>query len=117
MHAHTHTHQPGNKWLAYVHFIFVTLTAIHNSITQEDYKEQELETRDFVLLCFYECGISKIVSAEPCYCELKDERLRKKDEGRRFHLKIGELIKEGSFIYLVGFFSGFLFFWYMLLVY
>ena len=40
-----------NKCLAYIQFLFVTLTTVLNrAITQEDYKEQELKTGDFVLL-------------------------------------------------------------------
>lgn len=50
-HTHIHTHQPMDKCLAYIHFLFVTLTTVLNTaITQEDYKQQELETGDFVVL-------------------------------------------------------------------
>ena len=43
-----------NKCLAYIHFLLVTLTAILNvAITQEYYKEQELEQE--ILFCYYDC--------------------------------------------------------------
>ena len=49
-----HTHQAMNKCLAYIHFLLVTLTAILNvAITQEYYKEQELEQE--ILFCYYDC--------------------------------------------------------------